>query len=83
LTDLKKSFDAKNLEALQDYEIDRILIDLFLTKSNVIFYKHTNTIVVNWQKNTYDKQYTEAEFKQFLDIAKENKYLKDCIFELK
>lgn len=83
LTDLKKRFEAKNLEALQDYEIDRILIDLFLTKSNVIFYKHTNTIVVNWQKNSYDKQYTEAEFKQFLDIAKENKHLKDCIFELK
>lgn len=83
LEDLKKTFDAKNLEALQYYEIDRILIELFLTSSNVIFYKHTNTIVVNWQKGSYNRQYTETEFKQFLDVAKENQYLKDCIFELK
>lgn len=83
LDKLKANFEAKSLELLQDYEIDKIGVNLFLTTSNIIFYKHTNTIELNWNKNSYYKQYNETEFKQFLDVAKENKYLKDCIFELK
>lgn len=83
LTDLKQSFEAKQLEALQDYEIDRIGIELFLTTSNIIFYKHQNKIVFNWQDGSYNKQYNETEFKLFLDVAKENQYLKNCEFELK
>jgi hypothetical protein len=83
LQNLKNSFEAKNLERLQDYEIDKIGINLFLSTSNIIFYKHKNTIVFNWSDSSYDKKYTESEFKQFLDVAKQNKYLKDCIFELK
>jgi hypothetical protein len=62
---------------LQDYEIDKI--NLFYT-SNIIFFKK-NTIAFNWSDSSYDKKYTESEFKQFLDVAKQNKYLKDCIFE--
>lgn len=81
--DLKQTFDAKSLELLQDYELDKIGIELFASTSNIIFYKHTNTVVFNWQSGSYNKQYSESEFKQFLDVAKENKYLKDCVFELK
>jgi len=83
LQDRKTTFDAKILELLQDYEIDKIAIDLFLTDSNIIFYKHKNTIVFNWQSGNYNKQYSETEFKMFLDVAKENKYLKNCEFEFK
>lgn len=82
LQDRKTTFDAKSLELLQDYEIDKIAIDLFLTDANIIFYKHKNTIVFNWQSSSYNKQYSETEFKMFLDVAKENEYLKNCEFEL-
>jgi len=83
LNDLKETFDKKHLEAIQDYEIDRIGIQLFLTTSNIIFYKHLNKIVFNWQDGNYNKKYTESEFKIFIDVAKENEYLKNCEFELK
>lgn len=83
LTDLKVKFDAKHLEAIQDYELDKIGIELFLTNNNVIFYKHINTVVFNWQSGNYNKQYSETEFKKFLDVAKENPFLKDLEFELK
>jgi len=83
LNDLKANFEAKSNELKQDFEKDTILINLFSTTSNVIFYKHINTIVFNWQKDSYSKQYSETEFKMFLDVAKENEYLKNCEFELK
>lgn len=83
LTDLKTRFDAKHLEAIQNYELDKIAIELFLTTSNIIFYNSRNTIVFNWQSGTYGKQYTESDFEQFKAVAQQNKYLKDCVFELK
>jgi hypothetical protein len=83
LQDLKDNFDKKYNEALMDYEIDKILIELFNTKDNVIFYNHTNKCVVNWQNNSYTKKYTLTEFKQFIDIAKKNTLLKHIEFELK
>lgn len=83
LQDLKKDFENKNKKALQNYEIDKIAINLFLTRYNIIFYDHTNTVVVNWQKGTYDRIFTKDEFNKFVKKAKANKYLKDLIFELK
>jgi len=82
LIDLKATFEAKSLNLKQDYEIDRIAIVLFNTCQNIIFYNHKNLIVFNWQKDSYSRQYNETEFKMFLDIAKENEYLKNCEFEL-
>jgi hypothetical protein len=83
LSDLKNRFDKKHLEAIQDYEIDKIAIGLFNDCSNIIFYTSQNNIVVNWQNGTYNRQYSESEFKAFTGMAKKNKYLKDCTFELK
>ena len=47
------------------------------------FIKYINTIVFNWQSGTYGKQYTESDVEQFKAVAQQNKYLKDCVFELK
>ncbi|MDQ5930350.1 MAG: hypothetical protein QG594_2138 [Bacteroidota bacterium] len=82
LKNLTETFEQKSLELKKDFELDKIGIELFLTTSNVIYYKHKNEVVFNWQKDSYSKQYSETEFKMFLDIAKENEILKDCNFIL-
>ncbi len=77
------AFDKAVLKLKKQLVIDNILIDLFLTTSNVIFYNHTNMVVFNWQDSTYEKKYTESDFRRFAAIAKRKALLKDIQFTLK
>lgn len=81
--DVKRAFNKKHEEMKQDLEIDLVLIKLFATKDNVIFYKHTNTIVVNWQNSTYNKMYNETEFKRFKAAIKAKRMFEGTKIEFK
>lgn len=76
LEKLESNYKQALKEKEIDYLIDKTLINLFGTCSNVIYYKHTDEVVFNWSGSSYDKNYTSEEFEQFkmeafkLDILK-------------
>jgi hypothetical protein len=76
-----KRADSKIKEIKQDLHIDLLLIDLFNTDDNVIFYKHTNTIVFNWQD--YGHKYTDEEMNIFINSIKKDKRFKDTLIKMK
>jgi hypothetical protein len=82
LSDLKEAFYRKQAEAKQDFELNKIGIELFLTTSNFIFYQHRNEVVFNWQKNIYDKNWNKAEFDLFVSAAKKINILKNIDYKL-
>jgi hypothetical protein len=83
LKDLEDKFVKTLLDETKDYRKSRIAVELFGTDDNIIYYKHTKEIVMGWNKSTYSRQYSETEFKQYLDVIKEDALFSDCEISLK
>ena len=75
----QKKEDAKKKKQgiEQDLYLDCLLIDNFGTDQNVIYYKHSNNIVFNWQDSPYNKNWSESEFSTFCGLLDKSKFDKD------
>lgn len=83
IKEAEDKFKATKKKAKIELTLDLIAIELFGKRENIIYYNNTNTCVLNWNDSSYNRKYTETEFKMFLDVAKEHSVTKDFIFKLK
>jgi hypothetical protein len=83
LDNINEAYHKKVAELKADLYLDIIGIELFNTTENVIYYKHTDEVVMNWQDNIYSKKYTEEEYKAFQEACKKYPVFNDTKFTLK
>lgn len=74
---ITKDFNTTNENNLIEYKFKELLINLFGTFENSIFYSHTKEIQLNWNCNGYNKKYKNEEIELFKQEAKKINEIKN------
>lgn len=79
VTYLEEKYKSDCNKLLLDFEKNKLLLQLFGTSDNVIFYNHINTIVFNWSGSDYNTVYTPEQVAEFAEKYRALDSIKDLV----
>ena len=71
IADLKESHEKQQAKQNQEFEIMLQLVKMgYVDLSGVIFYNHTQTLVLNWTDSTYNYKFTQQDYDKIVNELK-------------